>query len=63
VAFIFITHKMDEVFQITDEITVLRDGQFVGTDLAANSSRDKLIAWMVGREITQMFPKEEAEIG
>jgi len=54
---------MDEVFQITDEITVLRDGQFVGTDLAANSSRDKLIAWMVGREITQMFPKEEAEIG
>lgn len=63
VAFIFITHKMDEVFQITDEITVLRDGQYVGTDLAVNSSRDKLIAWMVGREITQMFPKEEAEIG
>ena len=63
VAFIFITHKMDEVFQITDEITVFRDGRYVGTDLAANSSRDKLIAWMVGREITQMFPKEEAEIG
>lgn len=63
VAFIFITHKMDEVFQITDEITVFRDGRYVGTDLAANSSRDKLIAWMVGREITQMFPKEDAEIG
>ncbi len=63
VAFVFITHKMDEVFQITDEITVFRDGRYVGTDFAANSSRDKLIAWMVGREITQMFPKEEAEIG
>lgn len=63
VAFVFITHKMDEVFQITDEITVFRDGRYIGTDLAANSSRDKLIAWMVGREITQMFPKEEAEIG
>ena len=63
VAFIFITHKMDEVFQITDEITVFRDGKMVGTDLAANSTRDKLITWMVGREITQMFPKEEAKIG
>lgn len=63
VAFVFITHKMDEVFQITDEITVLRDGMYVGTDLAVNSSRDKLIAWMVGREITQMFPKEEVPIG
>ncbi len=63
VAFIFITHKMDEVFKITDEITVFRDGRYVGTDLAVNSSRDKLIEWMVGREINQMFPKEEAEIG
>lgn len=63
VSFIFITHKMDEVFKITDEITVFRDGKFVGTELASDLNRDKLIEMMVGREITHMFPKEETVIG
>ena len=63
VSFVFITHKMDEVFKITDEVTVFRDGRNVGTELAKDLTRDKLIGMMVGREITHMFPKEETNIG
>ncbi|WP_461538601.1 sugar ABC transporter ATP-binding protein [Spongorhabdus nitratireducens] len=60
---VYITHKMDEVFTIADDIAVFRDGQHIGTDLASKLDREALIKMMVGREITQMFPKEEAEIG
>lgn len=62
-AIIYITHKMDEVFTISDDITIFRDGQWVATEPASNLTRDKLITLMVGREITQMFPKLDAEIG
>ena len=62
IAFIFITHKMDEVFQISDEITIMRDGTYVGTYDAEKITHDELVKLMVGREITEMFPKEEAEI-
>ena len=48
---------MNEVFTIADEITVFRDGRYVGTDRAENLDQNKLIAMMVGRELTQMFPK------
>ena len=62
-AVIYITHKMDEVFAISDEVTVFRDGTWVATDKASNMDRDKLISLMVGRELNQLFPKVEAEIG
>ena len=62
-AIIYITHKMDEVFAISDEITVFRDGQWVTTRPAAELDRNSLIALMVGRELTHLFPKEHAEIG
>lgn len=62
IAFIFITHKMDEVFQISDEITIMRDGTYVGTYDAGKITHDELVRLMVGREITEMFPKEEAKI-
>ena len=62
-AIIYITHKMDEVFKISDDITVFRDGKHVATLPAAELNHDKLITLMVGRELTQMFPKLEAEIG
>ncbi len=62
-AIIYITHKMDEVFKISDDITVFRDGKHVASLPAAELDRDKLIALMVGRELTQMFPKLDAEIG
>lgn len=62
-AIIYITHKMDEVFAISDEITVFRDGTWVATELASNIDRNGLISLMVGRELTQLFPKGDAEIG
>src|SRR5262245_6456031 len=63
VAIIYITHKMDEVFKISDYVTVFRDGRHVSTLPAAELDRGRLIALMVGRELTHMFPKEHAEIG
>jgi inositol transport system ATP-binding protein len=62
-AIIYITHKMDEVFAISDELTVFRDGTWVATEPAAKMDRNGLISLMVGRELTQLFPKMEAEIG
>ena len=63
VAIIYISHKMDEIFRISDDITVFRDGEYVGTDEAKNLTVDKLITLMVGREVTEMFPKIECPIG
>ena len=53
---LYITHKMNEVFTIADDITVFRDGKYVGTDRAANLDQNKLIAMMVGRELTRCSP-------
>lgn len=63
VAIIYISHKMDEIFRISDDITVYRDGEYIASDLASNLDQDKLIKLMVGREITDMFPKTECPIG
>lgn len=63
VAIIYITHKMDEVFQIADDITVFRDGRHIATVPASQTDRNSLIAMMVGRELTNIFPKEDAPIG
>ena len=63
VAIIYITHKMDEVFQIADEVTVFRDGRHIATVPASQTDKNSLIAMMVGRELTNIFPKEDAPIG
>ena len=63
VAVIYITHKMDEVFAITDEVSVYRDGEFVGHEDSANLNRETLIKMMVGRTIDQFFQKENATFG
>ena len=63
VAIVYITHKMDEVFRISDEVTVFRDGKHVSTLPAGELDRHRLITLMVGRELTHMFPKEPAKIG
>lgn len=60
---IFISHKMDEIFEICDEITVMRDGEYIGSDYADNMTQDMLIKMMVGREVTDMFPKIPCPIG
>ncbi len=63
ITIIYISHKMEEIFSIADTITVLRDGQFISSDTSANLNKDKLIKLMVGRELTEIFPKTEAELG
>lgn len=60
---VYITHKMNELFEIADEVTVFRDGKYIGTRRSADVTRDDIIQMMVGREITQMFPKETVPIG
>ena len=57
VSVIYISHKMEEIFSICDEVTVFRDGQMVGTDLVSNTNVTKLIHLMVGRDLDAMFPK------
>lgn len=63
VAIIYISHKMDEIFRISDTITVLRDGQWIGTKPAKELDNDTLIKMMVGRELTDIYPKDPVEIG
>jgi inositol transport system ATP-binding protein len=62
-AIIYISHKMDEIFKITDEVTVFRDGQYIGTDATADLTDGKLIEKMVGRTLTDMFHKETTDMG
>lgn len=63
VTIIYISHKMDEIFRIADEITVFRDGELVWTSLASQTNKDNLIELMVGRELKNLFPKENCPIG
>jgi inositol transport system ATP-binding protein len=60
---VYITHKMNELFEIADEVSVFRDGKYIATRLASEVTRDEIIRMMVGREITQLFPKETVAIG
>ena len=57
-AIVYITHKIDEVFRIADEVTIMRDGRIVGSMPAGDLTRERLIALMVGRELTKLFPRE-----
>ncbi|PNR88246.1 D-ribose transporter ATP binding protein [Petrotoga sp. 9T1HF07.CasAA.8.2] len=57
ISIIFITHKLEEVYQIADRVTVLRDGKLVGSGNLEELNQDDLIKMMVGREIKDMFPK------
>jgi D-xylose transport system ATP-binding protein len=63
VGIIYISHKLDEVFAMSDRITVLRDGKTVGTSAASEMTKDKVIAAMVGREVGNIFPAAAHEFG
>jgi inositol transport system ATP-binding protein len=63
IAIIYISHKMDEIFRISDTITVLRDGQYIATRPARELDHDALVKLMVGREISQLFPKTNVAKG
>jgi ABC-type sugar transport system ATPase subunit len=60
---IYITHKMEEIERIADRVTVLRDGQWVGTAPAADLPAAKLIQWMVGRDLGEQFPRRAPHPG
>ena len=63
VSIVFISHKLNEIFEISDRISVLRDGEFVGCIDTAACSNDMLIRMMVGRELTDIYPKKEVPPG
>ncbi len=63
VAIIYISHRMEEIFQICDTVSVFRDGTFIDSMPLQNVSRDELISLMVGRKVTNIFPKVDCEIG
>ncbi|EPX75724.1 sugar ABC transporter ATP-binding protein [Salipiger mucosus] len=63
VAILYVSHRMNEIFRVSDEMTVLRDGEYVDTVESARTDEAELVSLMVGRSIEQVFPKVEATIG
>jgi len=63
IAIIYISHKMDEIYKITDEITVLRDGEYIGTKPTSEMTRDMLYTMMINRDLKNYFVKSKREIG
>ena len=63
VAIAYISHKMDEILRISDEVTIMRDGQYIGTWPAREMTTDLIITKMVGRELTNLFPERDNHPG
>jgi rhamnose transport system ATP-binding protein len=63
VAILFVSHRLEEVFSIADRLTVLRDGAHIITAPISQMNTEEIIKHMVGRELSNLFPKAEAEIG
>ena len=56
VGIVYISHKMEEIFRISDEVTILRDGQYIGTEAIEDLTMEKIVNMMVGRELEERFP-------
>src|SRR5439155_23810152 len=63
VAILFVSHRLEEVFMIADRLTVFRDGAHIITAPVSEMTTEEIIKHMVGRELSNLFPKGEAEIG
>ncbi|PQD94311.1 D-xylose ABC transporter ATP-binding protein [Pradoshia eiseniae] len=63
ISFVYISHRMEEIFSICDKITVLRDGQYVGVKRIEETSFDEIVSMMVGRALGNRFPIRESNIG
>jgi ribose transport system ATP-binding protein len=63
VSIIYISHRLEELFEIGDRVTVLRDGKHIGTHQIADITRDELIRMMVNRELKEQFPKQKTKLG
>ncbi len=62
IAVIYISHRMEEVFCISDEITIMRDGQYIGTKATRDTDKAELISMMVGRTLDEQFPQRSASV-
>jgi rhamnose transport system ATP-binding protein len=62
-AIVFISHRFDEVFELCDTVTVMRDGAYITTRPTVGSDVSEIVKLMVGREVADLFPKQDAEIG
>ena len=60
---IYITHRMEEVFKISDRLSVMRDGEYIGTKEAKETDNEEIIAMMVGRSVEEQYPKRDVKIG
>lgn len=63
VSIVYISHRLEEIFEICDRVTVIRDGEFISCTDVKDTTKDRLVADMVGREVTSYYPKEEVEVG
>ncbi|AWE07083.1 D-xylose ABC transporter ATP-binding protein [Lysinibacillus sp. 2017] len=63
ISFVYISHRMEEIFAICDRITILRDGTYVGVRNIKESSFEEIVSMMVGRELGERFPERNATIG
>lgn len=63
ISFVYISHRMEEIFAICDRITILRDGQYVGVRTIKETTFDEIVQMMVGRELGERFPERHAKIG
>lgn len=62
-AILFVSHRLEEIYRISDKITVYRDGKFVGCEATAMLPQNRLISMMVGRELSDMYPKKQPHLG
>ncbi|MEG1932230.1 MAG: sugar ABC transporter ATP-binding protein, partial [Pygmaiobacter sp.] len=63
VSIVYISHKMDEILRISDEVTIMRDGQYIGTWDSKELTNESIITKMVGRELTNLYPPRSNEPG
>lgn len=63
ISMIYISHRMEEIFEIADRVTVIRDGEYVNTANINEVTENQLITWMVGREMSNIYPKTDLPIG
>ena len=63
VSIVYISHRMEEIFQLCDRITILRDGQYVGTENIKDITMDGVVQMMIGREIGERYPQRNVKIG
>lgn len=62
-ALVYISHRLEEIFEICDRVTVIRDGEYISTKIVSETSKDELVADMVGRKMDSYYPKIESQIG